>query len=205
MSPRSSTACEKTIMPKPTAVATPQLRTPRLLLRAPEEQDAESIFAYAKDPEVSRYTLWEPHQSVEDTRQFLSNVRRVEAEGSGWVWAIVAGKQLIGTCGLVNLVREHKRADLGFAIAREHWRHGYTSEAVHAVFSFAFRSAGLHRVQSKCLIENVASAALLEKLGMTFEGVLRRYEFIKGAYRDLQLFSILREEFLAPPKEDFSL
>ncbi len=68
-------------------------------------------------------------------------------------------------------------------------------EAVRAVIRFGFGRMGLNRVQARCIAENVASARVMEKAGMAYEGTLRESEFIKGAYRDMKLYSILRREY----------
>ena len=52
-----------------------------------------------------------------------------------------------------------------------------------------------HRVEARCVAENTASARVMEKAGMTYEGTLRQREFLKGAYRDIKLYAILRGEY----------
>jgi ribosomal-protein-alanine N-acetyltransferase len=90
---------------------------------------------------------------------------------------------------------EHARAELGYVLSREHWGRGLMPEAVRAVIRFGFGRMGLNRVQARCIAENVASARVMEKAGMAYEGTLRESEFIKGAYRDMKLYSILRREY----------
>ena len=53
----------------------------------------------------------------------------------------------------------------------------------------------LNRIEARCMAENVASARVMQKAGMSYEGTLRRRERIKGAYRDMELYSILRDEY----------
>ncbi len=175
----------------------PELETERLLLRAPGYADLKDIFEYASDPEVALHTLWEPHQDLRDTRQFLDFLFDQRRSGLSIVWAIVpkAEGRVVGTVGLANWAHHHSRAELGFAIARRCWNRGYTSESVAAVLRHAFQELCLNRVEAFCKIENGASARVLEKSGMRFEGILRQREFIKGRYEDLKLFAILREEY----------
>ena len=90
---------------------------------------------------------------------------------------------------------EHARAELGYVLSREHWGKGLMPEAVRAVMAFGFEKLSLNRIQARCIAENLASARVMEKAGMTFEGTLRESEFIKGAYRDIKLYSILRREY----------
>jgi ribosomal-protein-alanine N-acetyltransferase len=59
----------------------PTLETDRLSLRKMTLDDAEAVFAYASDREVSRYTLWERHSSIEDSRVFLELVTQKYENG----------------------------------------------------------------------------------------------------------------------------
>ena len=70
------------------------------------------------------------------------------------------------------------------------------TEAVRQVISFGFRTMQLNRVQATCEVEYIASARVMEKTGMTFEGILREYLFTKQHYRDLRMYAILRTEWL---------
>ena len=176
----------------------PELETERLLLRKMRLDDAEAMFAYASDPEVTRYVLFETHRSVEDSEAFL----RLAVEGyergdfGGWGIVLKDSGAFVGTCGVdVNYAPEHARAELGYVLSREHWGRGLMPEAVKAVIRFGFGRMGLNRLEARCIAENVASARVMEKAGMTYEGTLREHEFIKGSYRDMKLYSILRREF----------
>ena len=59
---------------------------------------------------------------------------------------------------------------------------------------FGFERMNLNRIEARCIAENVASTRVMEKAGMTHEGTLRQREFIKGAYRDMKLYAILKSE-----------
>jgi [ribosomal protein S5]-alanine N-acetyltransferase len=174
----------------------PTLDTERLLLRALTMADAADLFAYASDPAVARYTSWEPHHTLTRSRRFLESVRRAYQQGRVAPWGIVhrADGRLIGTCGFVSWQPEHRRAEIGYALARPYWGQGYATEAVRAVITFGFTRARLNRIQAICLPENVASARVLEKAGMSLEGTLRHFAVIKGEPVDLQLFAILRQD-----------
>jgi ribosomal-protein-alanine N-acetyltransferase len=178
----------------------PVLETERLLLRKMRLDDAEAMFAYASDPEVTRYVLWDTHRSIEDSEDFL----RLATEGyergdfGGWGVVLKDSGAFIGTCGMdAGYAPEHARAELGYVLSREYWGRGLMSEAVRAVIRFGFERLELNRLEARCIAENVASARVMEKAGMSYEGTLREREFIKGAYRDMKLYSILRREYRA--------
>ncbi len=174
----------------------PRLETGRLVLRALVPGDAAAVFAHASDPEVARHVTWEVHRSMEDAEAFLElTIGRYES-GDAPDWGLVykGDGRLIGTSGFVGWEREHARAEVGYVLNRGYWGRGLAAEALGAMISFGFRHMGLNRIEARCIAENSASARVMEKAGMTYEGTLRQREFVKGAYRDMKLYAILKEE-----------
>jgi [ribosomal protein S5]-alanine N-acetyltransferase len=175
----------------------PDLRTERLFLRRLDLHDAPEVFSYASDPEVTRHVLFDTHRSIADSQAFLKAVIGGYGRGAGANWGIVLEEEnrLVGSCGLEaagNL--QHARAELGYVLSRPYWGRGLATEAVSAVISFGFRDAALNRIEARCLAGNAASARVLEKSGMTFEGTLRERELVKGVFRDVMMYSTLRRE-----------
>jgi ribosomal-protein-alanine N-acetyltransferase len=74
-------------------------------------------------------------------------------------------------------------------------RRGLERWTVRRVIRFCFERMGLNRVEARCIAENFASARVMEKDGMSCEGILRKREYIKGAYRDMKMYSILRSQY----------
>ncbi len=149
--------------------------TPRLRLRLPEIADAQAIFdQYAQDAEVARYLIWQPHKSMQETIQFLKRVLASWQEGRCFSWVITrkSDYQLIGMIAL--RIEEHK-ANLGYLLARAYWGQGYMTEATQALVKLALAQPEIYRVWAVCDTENRASARVLEKAGMSCEGVLRRW------------------------------
>ena len=154
----------------------PIIETERLVLRPPRMDDAETIFnSYARDEEVTRYTEWRPHKSIAETEEFLRRTVAFPEDGSSLAWAITLGGDDT-LRGMIHLRRTHQhKADTGYGLARPFWGRGYMTEALRAVLDYAFRDPGMYRVWAVCDVENAASARVLEKAGMSFEGILRRY------------------------------
>ena len=170
------------------------LQTPRLILRKLEITDAADIFAYAHDPEVSTYTLWEAHQSINETYEYLNNfVFKMYRNGTGMTWGIVekGSSKLIGTCGL-HVTPVHRRAELGYTLSRDYWGQGLMTEAVNVAIAFGFHVMQLLRIQAYCAVENISSARVLEKSGMQFEGILHNYVFTKNRPWDVKMYAITR-------------
>jgi ribosomal-protein-alanine N-acetyltransferase len=174
----------------------PTLVTDRLILRKMTPNDAEAVFAYASDPEVTRYVVWETHRSIEDSKALLDLVTSKYESGGEPEWGIVykGDHRFVGTCGIVSWEPYHARAELGYAISRDYWGRGFVAEAVRAMISFGFKEMNLNRIEARCIAGNTASARVMEKAGMLYEGTLRQRELIKGEHRDMKVYSILRDE-----------
>ena len=164
----------------------PVLQTERLQLRRLRLDDAGDVFEYASDPEVSRYTTWKAHKTLEDSRAFLSSVIELynSLQVAPWGMEHKEHRKLVGTCGFVSWNLRHRRAEIAYALARPYWNQGYTTEAVRAVIAFGYRVMGLNRIEARCDVPNIASARVMEKVGMKYEGVLRHHMFTKGEYVD---------------------
>jgi RimJ/RimL family protein N-acetyltransferase len=151
------------------------LRTRRLVLRPPHPNDAAAIYqGYATDPEVARWVIWTPHDSIHDTDAFLAEFIASGQGEHSYPWVITLGSDdtLVGA---MHLRLHPPRAEFGFNIARPHWNRGYATEAVRALVAFALSLPGIERVQAVCHVNNGASSRVLQKAGMCCEGVFHRY------------------------------
>ena len=151
------------------------IETERLVLRQPTVRDAPAIFdSYARDPEVVRYLTWRPHGSTADTHAFIDAIRSRWEAHSELTWALtVRGDDRL--IGMIGLRPRGFKSDIGYVLARPHWGRGLMTEAGGTIVDLAFTDPAVHRVWAVCDADNRASARVLEKIGMTCEGVLRRW------------------------------
>ena len=152
-----------------------RLQTPRLVLRRPRRDDAETIFRrYASDPEVTRYVGWPVHASVADTRSFLEFSAAEWEQWPAGPYLVCArtGDGLLGGTGLA--FEASHRAMTGYVLARDAWGQGYATEALQAMVGLA-PGCGVRRLYAVCHVAHMASWRVLEKCGFTREGVLRRH------------------------------
>jgi [ribosomal protein S5]-alanine N-acetyltransferase len=170
-----------------------EIETPGGRLRPFTMDDLAASHAYASDPEVCRYVTWGPN-SIEDTQAFLDEVlREPEAQPrTSYTLAITAAEQLLGTVNLTVVSSEHARGQLGYVLRRDAWGRGWATAAATAMVRFGFEQLGLHRVEATCDPANVASARVLEKAGMTREGLMRDHMLTRGSWRDSLLYAAIR-------------
>ena len=169
--------------------------TEHLRLRKPRMDDASVIFErYAQDPEVTRYLVWKPHKSIQETEQFLLACGQLWHTGKDFAYALTF-KNDDSPIGMFGLHPMNMKIEVGYALARPHWGKGYMTEILRAVIAWAFDQTDVYRVQAICDVENIASARVMEKSGMTREGLLRRYILhpnISDEPRDAFIYAVVR-------------
>jgi len=175
----------------------PALETRRLILRKMALEDAEDLFEYASDPEMTKFVIWEPHKSIEDSYNYLKAMIQRYEKGEVSEWGIIHKEKnkFIGTCGYLWWLVEHHRAEIVYALSRKFWNQGLMTEAIQEVIKFGFDKMALNRIEARVMPENIASQRVLKKVGMQYEGLLREVMMVKGTHRDLMIFSILRKEY----------
>ena len=176
----------------------PTITTERLTLRRMRPSDSEDMFEYARLPLVTEYLLWEPHKSFEQTRDYLHYIQKSYRSGNFYDWAVVLNdeKKMIGTCGFTSLDFNHNVAEVGYVLNPRYWGKGIATEAVMRVIDFGFMELNAHRIEAKYMLGNDASRRVMEKCGMTFEGVRRSSMFVKGKYRDIGICSVISDEYI---------
>ena len=182
----------------------PIIETERLLLRKITFNDADDIYEYTSDQLVSQYVTWDHHETIMDTKGFIHFVNQQYTLKKLAPWGIEYkdNGKLIGTIDFVSWQPKHFTAEIGYAITRAYWGKGMTTEATKALIDFGFTKMNVVRIQARCMIENIGSQRVMEKCGMSFEGIIRKAIFSKGQQHDLKLYSILKEEFETLHKKD---
>lgn len=172
----------------------PALETERLRLRATTLDDADAVFDYASDPEVTEFMIFPRHESIQDSIDFLnSNVMFfARKESIGFAIVLKETGELIGTCSYHHIAPEHHRVEIGYVLRRAYWDKGYMSEVVRELIRFAFEVIGMHRVEAYCNVLNERSARVMERCGMSHEGTFRDNELRRGRFRTTKAYGILR-------------
>jgi ribosomal-protein-alanine N-acetyltransferase len=178
----------------PPAAPLATLRTARLALRPFAADDAPVVQRLLGDRAVVEQTLTLPHPYPEGAAaEFIGRHAEWIAAGKHLVWAITMDSVIVGAMGL-QVVAAHRRAEVGYWIARAQWGQGIATEALRAVLAYGFDVIGLHRIEAQHFKENPASGAVMRKAGMRHEGRLRGVVFRDGVPRDNELYAILRSD-----------
>ena len=173
----------------------PPLKTERLILRRLELGDLEDVFEYASDPAVPEFLLWRPHESIGYTRAYLRFISKLYKKGKMYDWGITLDGKIIGTVGFSSISLSNNSAEIGYVLNRKFWGQGIACEAVLAVLDFGFKRMDFNRIEALIFPENQRSKRVLLKCGFQCEGIRRSAMLVKGEYRDVEVFSILKKEF----------
>lgn len=169
-------------------------------LRLYREEDAEEFLSLidANREHLRTFMEWvDAVNRIEDELAFLS--ARVEEydKGRGMSFAIVQEGRIVGAVGTAMMDRVNDVVELGYFVSEDHQGKGLMTRAVGVFVDHLFREEGVNRIFARIMTENVRSRALVERLGLTLEGVHRQEYKLRGVYHDLTVYSILRPEWEA--------
>ena len=175
----------------------PELSTERTQLRKVAWEDAEDLFAYGSDPDVSRFVGWDTHQSIADAEAYIAATLEKYEQGGLADWAIEhrRDRKFIGTVGFLFWETHEAAAEIGYVMAKPYWGQGIMTEVVREVMRFGWDSMGLNRIQAHTEAENLGSRRVLDKCGLQYEGRLRERVRSGGQFVDLLLYAALRSDF----------
>lgn len=173
-----------------------ELLTPRLCVRPVQEADLPALLRVNGDDQVTRYLPYATWQTLADAQAWWQRMLALCATGTAQ--QLVLQRRHDGLCLGTLLLFKHDpasaRAEVGYALGREHWRQGYAREALHAVLGHAFGPMGLARVEAEVQPEHAASLQLLLGLGFVREGLLRQRWVAKGRRYDVVALGLLAGE-----------
>ena len=154
------------------------LQTERLLFRRMSLDDAEFILQLLNDPSFLRFIGDKGVRTAEDARQYILTgpMASYERHGFGlWLVELKGSETPIGICGLLK--RETlSDVDIGFAFLPQYRSKGYAFESAEAVMDYGRKVLGLKRIVAITNEENAASIRVLEKIGMSFDRMIRLSE-----------------------------
>jgi ribosomal-protein-alanine N-acetyltransferase len=161
--------------------------TARVLARKPRAEDAPAVFAaYASDPEVTRYLSWKSYAKVEPLAEFLRGQARVWETGGGHFSWLLCLRDTDVPIGSIGCSLEGGKMLCGYVLAKRFWGQGLMTEALRWLVDWAIAQPEIFRAYAFCDLENPTSARVMEKAGMTREGILRRWHVCPSIGPDLR-------------------
>lgn len=175
----------------------PVLTTERLTLRKPLMSDAEDILVFRGDAYVQRFNS-APIKTITEAQEQIIDAHALYGRYEGIPWAVTytGSDTVLGSFGLHDWSRRHRRAEAGYDLARAYWVRGIATEALHAILHFDFTEMNLHRIYAGTIADNHESVRLLGRLGFTLEGKKPESSWEEdGTFHDSAMYRLLRCEF----------
>jgi RimJ/RimL family protein N-acetyltransferase len=132
---------------------------------------------------------------IEEAERFIDGVHDGFLQGTLFQWGIDLRGRLIGTVTLHSIDTDHRRAEIGFVLVEELWGRGLMTEALGLVLDHAVDVMNLHRLEADVDPRNLASLALLTKLGFEREGHLRQRYFVNSEIQDAIILGLLADDW----------
>jgi ribosomal-protein-alanine N-acetyltransferase len=174
------------------------LSSPRLLLRPIKKSDLNDMHLLSSIPEVEKYNTLGMPNDISITRAILKDRLKDNklSPFNNYTFAIeekVTGK-FIGMFGIVIGRSKQNKAELWYKFHPRFWGLGLATESIHCVLDYCFDELKLHRVEAGCAVENIGSVRVLEKVGMTKEGLARKVLPLDSGWSDGYSFGILSSD-----------
>lgn len=178
-----------------------KMETERILLRPWCDDDAETLYRYASDPEVGPRAGWPPHKSVEESLEIIRTIFH-----SDHIWAIVlkyasGGGEPIGCMGYMvhsesNIDIGENDAEVGYWVARPYWNRGICTEALRLLIDYCFREKGFRTLWADYFPDNPASGKVMEKCGFRDTGMVNRCSRLQlGADKPVRIMRLEKNQF----------
>ena len=160
-----------------------------ITLRPLTLDDVDAVHDWARRLEACRYQTWGPN-TYEQTLEFVREAVAAPAERR--VLGVVVDGDLVGNAEL----RLHgpSTAEIGYGVHPRWWGHGIATATARELLRIGFQEHGRHRIFGTCDPRNLASAAVLQKIGMRYEGRMRGTALVRDGWRDSDLYAILADD-----------
>ena len=175
------------------------LETTRLILRPWKEDDAESLYEYAKNPLIGPIAGWPVHTSVENSRQII---RDILCADETYAVTIKGDNTAVGSIGLMvgdrsNLKVGAEEAEIGYWIGFPFWGKGYIPEAVCELMRYAFNDLGISTIWCGYFDGNEKSKRVNEKCGFKYHHTEEKEMPLINETKTLHVTCITKTEWQA--------
>lgn len=174
------------------------LETRRLIIRPYNNSDIYSLFDTINRNEIYQTTYGIPlNCNLRYAKRWIKAVANNFVMDKSYEYAIInkSDNKYMGNVGLININKECKKCDISYFIHPNYWNMGIATEASIEMVKYAFINLSMERVGGSCMAHNIASARVMQKLLMKYEGTLRNYLIKDGLSVSLSTYSILKDEF----------
>lgn len=170
-----------------------EIRSNRLLLRPFVDSDIENVFKGLSHPDIIKH-YGVSFDRLESTKEQMNWFADLEKNGTG-MWFAVTSKDdttFFGAGGLNNVIKAHKKAEIGFWLLPEFWGQGIMKEAMPMICNYGFDKLGLHRIEGFVESDNQNCKKAMAKLNFQHEGTMKDCEIKNGKFISLDIYATIK-------------
>jgi RimJ/RimL family protein N-acetyltransferase len=181
----------------------PMIRGERVFLRPAERSDIPLFVSWLNDAQTTSFlNMRAPMSQAMEEKWFEGMLERQGKDGFHFVICLIEDGRPIGTMGLFGIDYVNGHGGIGISIGdKELWGKGLGTDAMFALLDFGFGMLRLERLWLEVYDFNTRARRSYDKCGFTLEGVERHAVYKQGRYLDVQLMSILADEWAAQPRK----
>ncbi len=172
------------------------IETERLILKPYELDNMNDYHALMSNACVWTYSTNVPHKNLLQTERKLNELVSRYNDSFTEFHALFAKHNniFVGEAGILSLNLNANRCVIGYNLLPDFWGKGYATEISKSLIEYAFDELKVERVEALAMKSNAVSCRVLEKSGMTLEGVLRHFTKIQGVYENVCYYSIIASD-----------
>lgn len=174
----------------------PIIESERLVYREFSLSDTKDLYFIRSNHEVMNYMDSYVHKTIQDSEKLIESVHESFKNQSGISWAIIekSTNNFIGYFGYWRIIKEHCRAEIGYALKPEFWGKGLMQETMKRMINFGFKDMNFHSIEANVNPKNEKSIQLLEKINFKKEAYFRENYLFNGKFIDSIIYSLLESD-----------
>jgi len=170
--------------------------TPHLVFRDVRMSDVDALYAYARKAEVAARNEWPAHISKMESVQLIKNILEAYQQSYISPWGIEDKEtgEFIGTAGICQYNPDEPRVIIEYTLSDTSWDKGYELEIMQALIEFCLVTAQCNRIAALARCDTPFLQKILERAGMSREGIEPDYKYINGSYISMYHYALIRKE-----------
>ncbi|MEO5571920.1 MAG: GNAT family N-acetyltransferase [Bacteroidia bacterium] len=174
----------------------PVLESERLVYQQISDADAPDIFELRTNEKILKYSDRLPMKNMQEAMDMVKIISDSfdNYNGIAWTMKLKDTKKTVGHVTFWRIIKEHHRAEIGYAMFPQYWGKGYMREAINKVIDYGFSEIKFHSIEANVNPNNQPSIKLLERRGFLREAYFKENYYFNGKFVDSAIYSLINKK-----------
>ncbi|MBM7645216.1 ribosomal-protein-alanine N-acetyltransferase [Scopulibacillus daqui] len=182
--------------------AFPEFTTERLRFRQLKKDDVYDVFKLFSDSETMMFDGGMTMGNIEEAMAFIQTFSSIDQPAIRWAITSKDTNEFFGTAGFHHIDYFSRKAEIGGEVLKSYWGKGIGKEGIQALLTVGFYPLGLNRIEALISPDNKKAQRLVKVVPFKKEGYLRQYQRWGDKYVDLEIYSLLKSEWIEYKKHN---